>query len=50
VLGETTPDDAEWREIVAEVVDRIEIQGRDVIVNWRKEYRPLLTLTGTRKS
>jgi site-specific DNA recombinase len=36
-------DDQEWRDIVAEMVDRIVITSKGISVVWREAYRPLLT-------
>lgn len=41
-LDGTPPDDEEWREIVAEMVDRVVI-GKRIDVAWREVYRPLLS-------
>lgn len=42
-LGDTPPDDQEWREIVAEVMDKVVTNETDISVLLRDEYRPLLS-------
>jgi site-specific DNA recombinase len=43
-LNGEPPDDEEWREIIVEMVERVEIKERNTEVVWREAYRPLLTL------
>lgn len=43
-LKGTPPDDEEWREIVAEMVERIVIEAGCIHVGWRDPYRSVLTL------
>jgi site-specific DNA recombinase len=40
-LNETPPDDQEWREIVAEMVERVVI-GKTVEVHWKPLWQPVI--------
>lgn len=44
-LDATPPDDLEWREIVAEVVERVVI-GKTVEVHWKQQWQPVLAIPG----
>jgi hypothetical protein len=42
-LNGTPPDDGEWREIVAEMVERVVI-GKTVEVLWKPLWKPVISL------
>jgi site-specific DNA recombinase len=38
-------DDQEWRAVIEGTVEKITISGRDIVVEWKPSFRPLLELT-----
>jgi site-specific DNA recombinase len=44
-LADQPPDDEEWRQIIVGTVERIVISGRDIVVEWKPSFKPLLEMT-----